>query len=45
MVTENREENGRLKIDGYYKKENGISEYLKNELISKNITKDLLDIL
>lgn len=45
VVTENREENGRLKIDGYYKKENGISEYLKNELISKNITKDLLDIL
>lgn len=45
IVTENREDNGKLKIDGYYKKENSISESLKSELISKNITKELLDLL
>lgn len=43
VTLENREdESGKLKIQGYYKRVNDISEGLKNELVNRNITQDLL---
>lgn len=45
ITVENKEENGKILINGYHKKENSISDELKTELINRNITQALLNKL
>lgn len=44
-VKNTEDEHGRLRIDGYYKKINSISDTLRQELINRNITDELLSAL
>lgn len=45
VVKNNEEVNGKLVINGYYERQNNISKTLKDRLINKNITKELLEII
>ena len=42
IVESNEKIDGKMVIKGYYKKVNGISKPLKERLVNKNITNDLL---
>ncbi len=44
IVKNEEDENGRLKIDGHFRKVSSISESLRSNLINRNITEDLLKL-
>ena len=44
IVKNEEDENGRLKIDGHFRKVSSISESLRLNLINRNITEDLLKL-